>query len=80
MRWLQALERSTTQGNTRIVYPGEDSDHEARQLLHRFSDQKLSYVDAVSLVVASREAIDAIFAFDHHLGLTGRVLVPGLID
>ena len=49
----------------------------ARLLLVRFDDQRLSYVDGHTLaILETRPDIDAVFAFDHHLALSGLPLVP----
>jgi predicted nucleic acid-binding protein len=75
--WLETLDRAVRRGTARIIYPDPGTDARARKLLAKFSDQALSYVDAINLVAASDEIVDAIFSFDHHMGLTGIPLVPG---
>jgi predicted nucleic acid-binding protein len=48
----------------------------AEQLLLRYSDQKLSYVDAISMTVMREEKISQVFGFDRHFHLLNFELVP----
>lgn len=79
-RWLLETSALDAQGLIEVVYPGPATEPSVRRVLARFADQDLSYVDAFSLVVAeSRRNVDAIFAFDHHLGLSGLPVLPGSV-
>jgi predicted nucleic acid-binding protein len=76
-RWLARIEQSQAQGSLEIIFPDRDLDRRARLLLVRFDDQRLSYVDGHTLaLLQSRPDIDAVFAFDQHLALSGLPLVP----
>lgn len=48
----------------------------AEQLLLDFHDQKLSYVDAVSMAVMSKQGITKVFGFDSHFYLMKFELLP----
>ena len=77
-RWLQQEAALENQGVLDVVYPTMELEAGVRRNLSRYSDQDLSYADALSLyVVQSRGDIDAIFAFDHHLALVGVPVFPG---
>lgn len=77
-RWLHEHAGLTERGILEVVYPTVGMESGIRRTLSRFADQDLSYVDACSLnVVQSREDIDAVFAFDHHLSLYGASVLPG---
>ena len=75
--WLDYLDRARANRTLRIIYEDRQDGSEAEGLLRRFADQELSYVDALSLVVAQRHKLDAVFGFDHELTLTGLPLLPG---
>jgi predicted nucleic acid-binding protein len=79
IRYLDRIIGAETAGTTRIVYASDIDISRVRDLLTRFSDQKISYVDAQSLVIASEARVSAVFSFDFHLGLTGFRLVPQTI-
>jgi len=77
-RWLQQEAALEGQGVLDVVYPAMEMEVGVRRNLSRYSDQDLSYADALSLyVVQSRGDIDAVFAFDHHLALVGAPVFPG---
>lgn len=78
LRWLDHIEDAIGTHHLRLVYPDEALDRATRKVLRRYADQELSYADALTLVVLEQESIDFVFGFDHHLALTGRVLVPGV--
>jgi predicted nucleic acid-binding protein len=80
-RWLALKDSLEHQGFLQVVYPDSQLEVGIRKVIGRFHDQQLSYVDAFSIaMIQSRPDIDAIFAFDHHLSLTGIPVLPGLLD
>ncbi|TMD50603.1 MAG: type II toxin-antitoxin system VapC family toxin [Chloroflexi bacterium] len=80
-RWLSMKESLEQQGFLQIVFPDAQMEIGVRKVIDRFRDQALSYVDAFSIaLVQSRPDIDAIFAFDHHMILAGRPVLPGLLE
>ena len=75
--FLQEFDALQETGTVRTVYPSSEMEPKIRQELLRFSDQDLSYVDAMTLVVArSTRDIGGIFAFDHHMSLSGLPVLP----
>jgi len=46
------------------------------EVLSRFSKEKLSFVDGVSMAVMVERKIDEVFGFDRHFYLIGVKLVP----
>ncbi len=76
-RWLDQVEAGESMGYLQVLLPDQTTDRLARSLLRKFSDVKLSYVDAVNLAVLQMQEIDAAFAFDRHLSLSGVPLLPG---
>ena len=59
-------------------WPDAEWGTQVNLLLGHF-DQDLSHTDAVSLVACQLQpTITQVFAFDHHLGLTGLTLMPRL--
>ena len=80
-RWLALKESLEQQGFLQVVFPDPQMEVGGRKVIERFHDQALSYVDAFSIaLIQSRPDIDAIFAFDHHMILTGLPVLPGLLD
>jgi predicted nucleic acid-binding protein len=75
--WLDYLDRARAGKTMTIIYEDQRDGAAAEALLRRFGDQTLSYVDALSLVVARRYGAGAFFAFDQHLALTGLPVLPG---
>ncbi|WP_026907277.1 type II toxin-antitoxin system VapC family toxin [Paucisalibacillus globulus] len=43
----------------------------ASQILEQYSDQKISYCDAISVSLMKEQKIQKIFAFDHHFEVMG---------
>lgn len=77
LRWLDYLDEARSSGHMRVLYSDADDAARAEGFLRRFADQALSYTDALTLAAARRFDMGAIFAFDHHLALTGIPLLPG---
>jgi len=80
LRWLTLKETMERQGVLQVVFPDSQMEVGVRKVINRFGDQSLSYVDAFSIVlIQSRPDIDAVFAFDHHMTLTGLPVLPGVL-
>ena len=80
-RWLASKELLERQGLLQVVFPDPLMEVGVRKVIDRFHDQDLSYVDAFSIaLIQSRPDIDAIFAFGHHMTLTGLPVLPGLLN
>ena len=80
-RWLSLKESLEQQGLLQVIFPDPQMEVGVRKIIDRFHDQKLSYVDAFSIAfVKSRPDIDVVFAFDHHMTLTGLPVLPGVLD
>lgn len=77
-RWLDLKESLERQGVLQVVFPDPQTELRVRNVINRFRDQSLSYVDASSIaLIQSRPDIDAVFAFDHHMLLAGLPVFPG---
>lgn len=77
-RWLDLKESLERQGVLQVVFPDSQTELRVRNVINRFRDQSLSYVDASSIaLIQSRPDIDAVFAFDHHMLLAGLPVFPG---
>ncbi|MBW8348452.1 PIN domain-containing protein [Bacillus sp. IITD106] len=75
-QFLEIMERSQQNGTIKIILGDQDTLQLAEQLLKDFPDQKLSYVDAVSMAIMKIEQIDKVFGFDHHFYLLNFEVVP----
>ena len=58
------------------VQSTEELEVEAEEILRRYSDQDLSYTDAVSFALMRQRGIDTAFAFDKHFSISGFSMVP----
>lgn len=73
MRYLQSMGTSV---RLRRIYSDASLEDLAERILARYSDQRFSYVDAVSFVVMQERGITEAFAFDRHFLIAGFSLVP----
>ena len=64
--------------STKLVTVHVDEDTEARawELLRRFDDHDLSFVDATSFVVMKQRRLTRAFAFDRHFVTAGFMRIP----
>lgn len=77
VRWLDYLDDARFTGHLLVHYTDDEDGKEAEKLLRKFRDQDLSYTDALTLAIARRGGLGAIFGFDHQLALTNVPLLPG---
>jgi predicted nucleic acid-binding protein len=76
-RWLHTAGISVLQGTMEVVYPSMDLEPVIQSVLARFAEHDLSYTDALSLgLLQRRPDIDAVFAFDRHMRLSGLQVLP----
>jgi predicted nucleic acid-binding protein len=73
---MQFLEGLDTQVQLERVYSSVALEREAAAILRRYTDQKFSYVDAVSFALMRRRNINIAFAFDRHFWTAGFSLLP----
>ncbi|MBI2940542.1 MAG: PIN domain-containing protein [Chloroflexi bacterium] len=73
MRFLRALRQSS---RLLRIYSDAALEQEAEEVLARYADQDISFVDAVSFVVMRERGITDAFAFDRHFLAAGFVLQP----
>jgi predicted nucleic acid-binding protein len=74
--WLDGVRRARDSRHLTVICTDLTDGDQAEAILLQFTDQALSYVDGLTLAVADRHDVGAIFAFDHHLALTGHRLLP----
>ncbi|MGC7846348.1 type II toxin-antitoxin system VapC family toxin [Desulforudis sp. 1088] len=76
--FLDRLSAAREKGFVHIVYYGAEHEAAVREVLNKFSDQDLSYVDAFSLALLSAKGFTkSVFAFDHHFHLINCRVIPG---
>jgi predicted nucleic acid-binding protein len=71
------LSRSRISATTQRVFVPEAWEEAAEDLLIRYGDQDLSYVDATSFIAMRRLGLQEALAFDHHFSVLGFVLISG---
>jgi len=64
-------------GKIRCLSFSSEDESNARKLLAKYNDQKLSFHDALCASVMKREGIFRIFAFDRHFWSLGFEVLPG---
>lgn len=69
------LQRVRVSPFTERVSVPESWEESAEDLLARYDDQDVSYVDAVSFVTMRRRGIQVAFTFDHHFVVAGFTLI-----
>lgn len=57
-------------------FTDEKTESSAYDLLHKFSDQRFSFVDAVSFAIMNELEINKAFAFDKHFTIVGFTRIP----
>lgn len=76
--FLDVINRSKASATLDVIVGEKDTLELAEQLLRDFQDQRLSYVDAVSMAIMKKERINQVFGFDHHFYLMDFELVPSV--
>jgi len=74
--FLDIINRSNANGVLDIIIGDRDTLELGEQLLSDFSDQRLSYVDAISMAMMKKEQISKVFGVDHHFYLMDFEVVP----
>jgi predicted nucleic acid-binding protein len=78
--FLSYVQDTASGGRMTVIWPTEDAAEAVIRLVAQYPDQELSYCDVLSLVICKRHPnVRSVFTFDHHLGLTGLAVVPGLV-
>ena len=73
---LKLLEVVRETSFIRKIYSDAALESQAETLLKQYSDQRFSFVDAVSFVVMQQFGIAEAFAFDHHFATAGFRVLP----
>ncbi|WP_158701658.1 type II toxin-antitoxin system VapC family toxin [Lentibacillus sp. Marseille-P4043] len=76
--FLDVINRSKASGMLDVIVGERDTLEISEQLLRDFPDQRLSYVDAVSMAIMKKEEINKVFGFDHHFYVMDFEVVPYL--
>lgn len=69
--FLSALDEQIKAGFTSLLWADAEAFSQARELIWKYADQKISLSDAVSAVLAQWHRADAIATFDRHFALLG---------
>jgi len=59
-----------------VIQVNQSIEEKARNILKKYTDQALSYVDATSFVILELLEIDDVFGFDSHYFIFGKTLYP----
>ena len=60
----------------RKIQSAPDLEKIAEDILRKYDDQELSYVDAVSFAAMTDQGLQVAFAFDHHFEMMGFIRQP----
>lgn len=64
-------------GLVRIIRPTKEDELRALEYIEKYSDQTITFTDAVSMAVMYRIGIRKVFTFDWHFTLLGFLCMPG---
>jgi predicted nucleic acid-binding protein len=78
MKFAQLVGLAEDAGKLSIVRVTQDVWDEALRVFDQFHDQKLSFTDCTSFVIAQKANVDEVFAFDHHFLLVGLSIKPAI--
>lgn len=67
--FLDVLRRAQHSQYLELMFDQPDDHEQVVQLLQDFSDQKLSYTDALSFILMKNGSIHTVFGFDQHFYL-----------
>jgi predicted nucleic acid-binding protein len=59
-----------------IIRPHQEDELKAVDLFEKYSDQKLSFTDCISIVLMQSRKIKRVFTFDHHFHILGYQVFP----
>jgi uncharacterized protein len=75
-RALQCGREILSSSEIAVLRSGLSEELEALALMDKFSDQKLGFVDCVSMALMRRRRLTTIFGFDRHFQIAGFRLWP----
>jgi len=75
-QYLAVIERARSNHSLILLHDDPNLLSAAEQILRDFPDQKLSYVDALSMAMMRKEKICEIFTFDRHFRLMNFEVLP----
>ena len=74
----QSIESAKAIGRIQIVSVDVTVWNASLEIFTRYSDQKFSFTDCTSFVLAQREQVDEVFAFDDHFRVFGLNVMPAV--
>lgn len=73
LRFLESIKEAENLNFLQVIYSTPEIEREAVRLIKKYSDQAISYVDAVSFAILEQQKdIKDVFTFDRHFSLTSR--------
>ncbi|MFD1361812.1 type II toxin-antitoxin system VapC family toxin [Lentibacillus salinarum] len=74
--FLEIVNHSKASRALDVIEGDKDTIELAEQILRDFSDQRLSYVDAVSMAMMKKKQMKQVFGFDQHFYIMDFEVVP----
>lgn len=74
--YLSIIQQALTNDSLTVIRDNKELLEFAEHLLRDFPDQKISYVDAISMAIMRKEGITNVFGFDHHFYLMNFQIIP----
>jgi predicted nucleic acid-binding protein len=71
VEFWSAMQSAQGEGLLQILRVDETVWQEAMEIFEKYSDQQFSFTDCTSFVLARRENIEDVFAFDCHFSIFG---------
>lgn len=76
VEFLDVINDSVASDWLKVLYPDAVIDSKAQDILRRYQDQDLSYVDAISFAVLENTKIKDVLTFDSHFHIIKRSIWP----
>ena len=77
LRFIEQAKKAEKKGDLLVVYAEPVLEDKAVNILKKFHDQDISFVDALSIAYLEiDDTVKDIFTFDHHFRISGRNILP----
>lgn len=78
LEFWSAMQSAQNQNLLQVLRVDETAWREAMEIFEKYSDQEFSFTDCTSFVLAKRENIEDVFAFDKHFSIFGFNVRPAI--
>ena len=77
LRFIEQAKKAEKKGQLLVVYSEPILEDKAVDILKKYRDQDISFVDALSLAYLELDnSVKDVFTFDHHFHISGKNILP----